>query len=263
MTRALSAARCSHPLDPLRGTARRRNGGHVGRDKDGRFAVKPTFTIEGAVHRAQDRMEPGRPPHASTNSPTTATARRAWKKNGAPDPDRLEFPLDAASHPQHAIYHLAEPLPAADGRVLVVTLETADLGRARFSVTPFGGAIPGYENAHRPELATALATPAGIAHADQDPRNRRRLHPRHHARRKTARGIRRAPRCHPRMPRRICPLDGRRSPADGQNRHRPLPAARRLDESRAKKCNPRFPSSSQASHLPTAHASPASISPTG
>ncbi|HSP43521.1 MAG TPA: DUF1553 domain-containing protein, partial [Luteolibacter sp.] len=56
-------------------------------------------------------------------------------------------------------------------RVLIVTLETNDLGRARFSVTPFGGAIPGYANAHREPLAEALATPV----ADRNDAQRREI----------------------------------------------------------------------------------------
>ena len=135
-----------------------RNGGRVGRAKDGRFAVTPTFTIEGAptaLKIAWSQAE-RRSAHEFTNDGDTPPRLEAEWRSG---PDRLEFPLDAASHPQHAVYHLAEPLPSAGGRVLVVTLKTADLGRARFSVTPFGGAIPGDENAHRPELARALATP--------------------------------------------------------------------------------------------------------
>ena len=71
--------------------------------------------------------------------------------------------------PTHNTPSIISPslFPPLAGRVLVVTLKTADLGRARFSVTPFGGAIPGYENAHRPELAKALTTPAGERSADQ------------------------------------------------------------------------------------------------
>lgn len=139
-----------------------RNGGRVGRDPDGRFSVKPSFTIEGvsaALKIAWSQADRRRPHDFTREGDSRPRLEEEWRSG----PDRMEFPLDAASHPQHAVYHLAEPLPAADGRVLVVTLETADLGGARFSVTPFGGAIPGHKNAHRPELAQALTTPA-----DQD-----------------------------------------------------------------------------------------------
>lgn len=143
-----------------------KNGGHVGRDKDGRFAVKPTFTIEGAATALKVAWSQAdrRSVHAFTNDGgNPPRLEEEWRAG----PDRMEFPLDAASHPQHAIYHLADPLPAAEGRVLVITLKTADLGRARFSVTPFGGAIPGYESAHRAELAQALVAPAAERDADQ------------------------------------------------------------------------------------------------
>jgi hypothetical protein len=44
--------------------------------------------------------------------------------------------------------------------VLVVTLDSADIGRVRFSVTPFGDAVPGWKLALRPETAAALTNPA-------------------------------------------------------------------------------------------------------
>jgi hypothetical protein len=117
--------------------------------------VKPSFAIEGApkplaIAWAQaDR----RRAHRFTNEGQISPRLEDEWRSG---PERLEFPLDAASHPQQAIYHLARPLPAEEGRMLVVTLHSADLGRARFSVTPFGGAIPGDVNAHRPQLADAF-----------------------------------------------------------------------------------------------------------
>ncbi len=143
-----------------------KNGGRVGRDKDGRFAVKPTFTLEGASAALKMAWSQAdrRTIHKFTNDgDSPPRLEEEWRAG----PDRMEFPLDAASHPQHAVYHLAEPLPAQSGRVLVITLKTADLGRTRFSVTPFGGSIPGHENAHRPELAKALATLVGNRSADQ------------------------------------------------------------------------------------------------
>ncbi len=138
------------------------NAGLVGRDDQGRFEVKPSFAITMADGEAEplalawsqaDRIRAKR---FNIEGNTHPTLDEVWSSG----PDRLEFPLDAATYPHHAVHHLADPLAAEPGRVLVVTLESADLGRARFSVTPFGGAIPGYENAHRSELAEALATPA-------------------------------------------------------------------------------------------------------
>ncbi len=132
-----------------------KNGGHVGRDKDGRFAVKPTFTIEGAptaLKIAWGQADICRARNFTNEGETPPRLEGEWLSG----PDRLEFPLDAASHPQNAVYQLAEPLPAKDGRMLVITLKTEDLGRARFSVSPFGAAIPGHETAHRPELEKAI-----------------------------------------------------------------------------------------------------------
>ncbi len=143
-----------------------KNSGRVGRDKDGRFAVKPTFTIEGApsaLKMAWSQADRRSVQKFTNDGDSPPRLEEEWRAG----PDRMEFPLDATSRPQHAVYHLAESLPAQAGRVLVVTLKTADLGRARFSVTPFGGAIPGYENAHRPELAKSLATPAVERSTDQ------------------------------------------------------------------------------------------------
>jgi hypothetical protein len=131
------------------------NKGKVGRDEQGRFSVKASFAIEQgnkplAVAWAQaDRRRPKQFNNQNTSAPMLEDE---WQSG----PDRFEFPLDAASHPQHAIYHLAAPLPAEQGRTLVTTLKTSDLGRARFSITPFGGSIPGEENAHRAQLAKAF-----------------------------------------------------------------------------------------------------------
>jgi mono/diheme cytochrome c family protein len=137
------------------------NGGFVGRATDGRFAVKTSFAIEGEngittkLAIAWSQADKRQPHQYDTMGDKAPRLEDEWRSG----PAHLEFPRDAARHPQHAVFHLAEPMPAAKGRVLLVTLETNDLGRARFSVTPFGGAIPGYANAHRDQLAAALATP--------------------------------------------------------------------------------------------------------
>jgi len=138
------------------------NRGFVGRDPSGRFRVKPTFAIQSgeaepvplplAWSQADKRI-----PHGyDTMGNHSPKLEELWISG----PARWEFPLDAAKHPQHAIHHLEIPQPAAGGRVLIVTLETNDLGRARFSITPFAGAIPGFAAAHRPQLAEALTAQA-------------------------------------------------------------------------------------------------------
>jgi hypothetical protein len=137
-----------------------KNAGKVGRAADGKFTVKPGFAIvaeetkplEIAWRQADRRTTQ----NFDNEGNTPALLNEEWISG----PDRLEHPLDAASFPQHALYHLAKPLPAAAGRVLVVTLASADIGRVRFSVTPFGDAVPGWKQALRSELAAALTSPA-------------------------------------------------------------------------------------------------------
>ena len=138
------------------------NQGNVGRDPNGKFTVKPSFAIQHGdgeptpLKLAWSQADKRTPRGYDTMGNHPPLLEDVWQSG----PARWEFPLDAAKHPQHAVHHLETPLPAAAGRTLVVTLETNDLGRARFSITPFGGAIPGFEKAHRTELAAALAKPA-------------------------------------------------------------------------------------------------------
>ena len=137
------------------------NGGFIGRDEDGRFAVTPTFAIDdgrtGDLEIAWAQADRRSAHRFTTDGQLPIDLEPEWRSG----PDRLEFPHDAATYPHHAIHHLKEPLPAAAGRVLLVRLETEDLGRVRFSVTPFGGAVPGEVNAMRTELAEALGKSAG------------------------------------------------------------------------------------------------------
>ncbi|MEY4242866.1 MAG: hypothetical protein RLZZ245_451 [Verrucomicrobiota bacterium] len=136
-----------------------KNGGKVGRQPNGKFAVTPTF----ALH-AGERHEPlkiawsqadKRSPHQYRNGDSASLLEAEWRSA----PALWEEPQDAASHPQQALYHLEIPQAAAAGRVLRVTLASADIGRVRLSVTPFGDAVPGQASAVRKELADALLTP--------------------------------------------------------------------------------------------------------
>ncbi len=142
------------------------NGGKVGRDKDGRFAVKPSFRIKGEdkdLKIAWAQADRRRAKKFTNEGDLPPKLEETWLSG----PDRFEFPLEAATFPHHSIHHLEQPLPAISGRELVVTLETADLGRARISVTPFAGAEPGHVQAHRAELAAALQPPAATRTAEQ------------------------------------------------------------------------------------------------
>ncbi len=138
-----------------------KNAGKVGRSEHGSFSVTPTF----ATIAADATPEPlaiawsqadRRTPLDYDNGFDSPTLEKEWRSaNGL-----LEEPRNATSLPHHALYHLARPIAATAGQVLQVTLATANLGKFRLSVTPFGDAIPGRENAPRAALTTALQTPA-------------------------------------------------------------------------------------------------------
>jgi hypothetical protein len=138
------------------------NQGNVGRDPTGKFSVKPAYAIQQgdgpptALKIAWSQADKRTPRGYDTKGDHSPLLEEEWRSG----PARWEFPLDAAKHPQQAIHHLETPLPAASDRVLVITLTTNDLGRARFSTTPFAGAIPGFDRAHRTQLAEALTQPA-------------------------------------------------------------------------------------------------------
>jgi hypothetical protein len=138
-----------------------KNAGKVGRQENGKFAVTPTFAIvsNGAAPQPLKvawSQADRRTPHRYSNGDSSPLLEPEWRSA----PAVWEEPQDAASRPHHALYHLAETLPAAEARVLQVTLASADIGCVRFSITPFGDAVPGQENALRKELAEAVKTPA-------------------------------------------------------------------------------------------------------
>jgi hypothetical protein len=147
------------------------NQGLVGRDPEGRFKVKPSFAIQDGdaepvpLKLAWSQADKRTPHGYDTMGNHSPRLEDEWRSG----PARWEFPLDAAKHPQQAIHHLETPLPAGTARTLVITLETKDLGRARFSITPFAGAIPGFAAAHRKELADAL-TKTAAARSEGDRR---------------------------------------------------------------------------------------------
>ncbi|MES2660177.1 MAG: PSD1 and planctomycete cytochrome C domain-containing protein [Verrucomicrobiota bacterium] len=137
-----------------------KNAGKVGRQENGKFSVKPTFSIGSngsflplkIAWSQADR----RTPLAYANGDESPLLEPEWRSA----PGIWEEPRNAASLPHHALYHLPKTLPSAVGRVLQVTLASADVGKVRFSITPFGDAIPGRESALREEAAQALRTPA-------------------------------------------------------------------------------------------------------
>lgn len=134
------------------------NGNKVGRSTDGRFLMTPSFEIVSGntakpvkiAWRQADRRTPAN----YQNGNSSPLLEDAWQAAPAP----WEEPQDAASHPQNAIYHLAETLPAGPDRILRVRLASADIGCVSIAVTPFGDSIPGREAAIPEPLAAALKT---------------------------------------------------------------------------------------------------------
>ena len=128
-----------------------KNSGKVGRQADGKFSVTPSFAIASQPMKIAWSQADRRTPLKYTNGDNSPLLEPEWRSA----PALWEDPQDAASLPHHALYHLAETLPAADGRVLQVTMASADIGKVRFSVTPFGDAVPGRELAFRAEAFKA------------------------------------------------------------------------------------------------------------
>ena len=142
-----------------------KNAGKVGRQADGKFSVTPTFAVvsngTAAPLKVAWRQADRRTPHQYSNGDSSSLLEEEWRSA----PAVWEEPRDGASLPHHALYHLAETLPATVGSVLRVTLASADIGKVRFSVTPFGDAVPGEKSAIRLELAAAFQAPAARSEA--------------------------------------------------------------------------------------------------
>lgn len=130
-----------------------KNSGKVGRQGNGKFAVTPSFSIGSTPLPIAWSQADRRTPHKYSNGDSGPLLEAEWRSA----PAVWEEPQNAASLPHHVIYHLAEPLPAEAGRVLKVSLTSADIGKVRISVTPFGDAVPGEESAARKELAAAFS----------------------------------------------------------------------------------------------------------
>lgn len=142
------------------------NQGKVGRARDGKFAVTPTFfALAGEKSKPLKiawRQADKRTPHSYKNGDHNPLLENEWRAA----PALWEEPADAASHPQHALYHLEETWSVGEGRVLRVKLASATIGSVRISVTPFGDAVPGEENAVRSEVSLALAKSAPLSESE-------------------------------------------------------------------------------------------------
>lgn len=132
-----------------------RNGGKVGRDTSGKFAVTPTFALGDKTLKVAYAQADRRTPHKYSNGSHSPKLEPQWRSA----PEMWEEPQDAASRPQTAIYQLAEPLLAAENEMLTVTLASADLGKFRISVTPFGDPVAGQREAISLPLKEALLAP--------------------------------------------------------------------------------------------------------
>ncbi len=136
-----------------------RNDGKIGRGEGGGFTVTPTFAIVAASDQAKPleiawSQADRRTPLKYDNGYDSPLLEKEWRSAKG----IMEEPRNATSLPHHALYHLAEPIASTAGLELQVTLASADIGKVRVCVTPFGDAIPGRENAMRNELASALRT---------------------------------------------------------------------------------------------------------
>ncbi|MEX1048176.1 MAG: PSD1 and planctomycete cytochrome C domain-containing protein [Akkermansiaceae bacterium] len=142
------------------------NQGKVGRRSDGKFSVTPAFyaladdspTPLPIAWRQADK----RTPHAYNNGDHNSLLEEEWRSA----PALWEEPQDAASHPQHALYHLEETWAGGEERILQLKLTSDTIGSIRLSITPFGDAVPGEENAMRHELALALKPSAQLSGDD-------------------------------------------------------------------------------------------------
>ncbi|HVJ46188.1 MAG TPA: DUF1549 and DUF1553 domain-containing protein, partial [Luteolibacter sp.] len=132
------------------------NGGKVGRQPDGKFAVTPKFAIGKAPLKIAYAQADRRTPHKYANGSHDPKLEAEWRSA----PALWEEPQDAASHPQTAVFQLGEPLDAPEGAMLTVTLATADIGQIRLSVTPFGDPVPGESHALRDGLKDAILSSA-------------------------------------------------------------------------------------------------------
>jgi hypothetical protein len=137
-----------------------KNANRVGRSPLGKFTVTPTFSILPAAAPSQPlkiawSQADRRTPQKYKNGESSPLLEPAWQSA----PALMEMPQDAAALPHHALYHLAATHQATAGQVLEISLATADLGKIRVSVTPFGDSVPGDKSAIRPDLASALQAP--------------------------------------------------------------------------------------------------------
>ncbi len=152
-----------------------KNSGKVGRKPNGKFTVTPSFALlENNKPRPLDiarSQADRRTPKGYKNGDESALLEPTWESA----PGLWEEPSTAAALPHQALYYLKETLPAQAGRVLQVTLASEDIGRVRFSLSPFGDPIPG-EAKTLSGAAFASLTKAANARSEDDRREIAAVH---------------------------------------------------------------------------------------
>jgi len=130
------------------------NKDHVGRRADGKFTMKPVFSLDGEnlpiAYKQADRRHPAR----YSNGYQSPLLEDTWQSA----PAIWEEPSDAASLPHHAVYHLKSTQAATAESELTLTIASQDIGKVRVSISPFVDPVPGDPKALRPQLASALAS---------------------------------------------------------------------------------------------------------
>lgn len=129
------------------------NGGKVGRQEDGKFSASTTFMVDGKAVKVSYAQADRRTPHKYKNGDHDPLLEAEWRSA----PAIWEEPRNGASLAHHAVFQFEESF---EGNALEVRIASADVGRVRFSVTPFGDPVPGEADAMREGLKKALLATA-------------------------------------------------------------------------------------------------------
>lgn len=146
------------------------NRGQVGRAENGKFSVEPKFFLvsQNGHKKLLDiawSQADRRTPAAYQNGDSSPLLEKKWTAA----PALWEEPTDATQLAHHALFHLAVPQKIDSGMRLMVQLTTADLGRFRIRISPFGDGVPGESQAITSELSQAMQRPlAQLSAADTE-----------------------------------------------------------------------------------------------
>lgn len=95
-------------------------------------------------------------PESYSNGRPPREIKKTWRSG----PDRWQLPTNEQQLPHTAIFHFEQPLALGENQQLELTVTSSDVGRLRFSFTPLGHAIAGWEFAEE-GLSEALTASAG------------------------------------------------------------------------------------------------------